>query len=414
VSWSGFLAIWISAATCLAPAAPAHGDADSDLVSKVPRNPVLNQALLDVVENPSTDDVLNQAGDAQKVRDLLAQGADPNAKAKNGTSALTSALLLGKDESARFLIRYGADIHEVDRKGCNLAWTAARRISCPGALELLIKKGLTVTGTKAGVIDDGAVQGTIMLDIMEDGLVPEPGYKNWPGDRIWTDVDYQAYLKRQRRTLDLVIAAGADFNGKDGKETPLIHSINDGNYPVAQYLLEHGVNISFKDEYGQTALSRIFTSEESRFSLAVLDAILQRGGDANASTIFNNNPVPRPLLEIALEMASVHRTKDSDPSREAVKLLLDHGAIFIRVADDKVQALLQAAARCDLVALQKVVQNGTSINSANGHGWTPLMIATALGWNDGSEWLIAHGADVGSRDKGAAHDPPAKKSVPAH
>jgi ankyrin repeat protein len=78
--------------------------------------------------------------------------------------------------------------------------------------------------------------------------------------------------------------------------------------------------------------------------------------------------------------------------REAVKILLRHGAVFPQ-ADPKVQALLAAAAQDDLPGVKNAVQQGTSVNSADAGGWTALTISLALGYRNVTDWLIQQGAD---------------------
>ena len=83
----------------------------------------------------------------------------------------------------------------------------------------------------------------------------QPGQMNYMNDRVWTPAEYQAYEEREHRTIELLIAAGADFNGKDGSETPLMSAVQNGHVEAVRVLLEHDANTSFRDARGNTALS---------------------------------------------------------------------------------------------------------------------------------------------------------------
>jgi beta-lactamase regulating signal transducer with metallopeptidase domain len=207
-------------------------------------NPALDQELIDVVRDGRTDKV--GKGDVDKVRNLLGEGASANAKDGQGTSALTWALNFGKDDAAQALIRDGADGRAQDANGEDAAWLAAKIYYCPGALDLLLKEGVDFRGLNK--------QGrTILVAMMQVGA-PQAGKMNYLRDRVWTADEFKAYEARERRTIELLIAMGADFNGNDGSTTPLMAAAQSGHAEAVRVLLEHGANASFKDANGQTAL----------------------------------------------------------------------------------------------------------------------------------------------------------------
>ena len=245
--WSllGVFLIGVLSAVGLTRATPGSGiDDESDLVSRLPKNPALDQTLVNLMRVGFTDKV--GKGDADKASELLAEGADPNAKDSRGTTALTWALNFGKDDAAKLLIRYGADGSVKNSQGENAAWLAAQIYYCPGALKLLIKKGVNVT--------DLNKRGQTILESITTAGPAGPGKMNYLHDRIWTAAEYQAYEEREHRTVDLLVGAGVDFNGKDGAETPLMRLIRSGHYEAARALLGHGPNLAIKDKDGHTVL----------------------------------------------------------------------------------------------------------------------------------------------------------------
>ena len=217
---------------------------ESDLKASVPINHALDAQLLMWAHASGTDKV--GKGDAEKIGSLLTQGADPNARDTSGT-ALQYALNFGKDDAAKLLIRYGADFSIEDQYGENAAWYASMIYYCPGALELMIKKGVDVKGLN--------IRGATIFSAITSAGPATAGKMNYLHDRVWTPAEYQAYLLRERRVVDLLIQAGADFNGKIGADTPLIRAVKTGHGEAVRALLDHGANPFFKGADGETALS---------------------------------------------------------------------------------------------------------------------------------------------------------------
>ena len=66
-----------------------------------------------------------QNGDAGRVQQLIASGADPNAKNDKGSTALTIAVLMDKPDIARILLNAGADINAKNDVGATPLMAAA-------------------------------------------------------------------------------------------------------------------------------------------------------------------------------------------------------------------------------------------------------------------------------------------------
>ena len=219
--------------------------------SQVPAgNSALDQALINVARDGRTDKV--GKGDVDKIGQLLDQGADAKAKDKDGTSALMWALNFGKDDAAQVLIKHGADAGAEDARGENAAWLAAMGYFCPGALELMIKKGVNVKGLNK--------KGGTIFSAMTSVVPAVRGRMNYLNDRVWTDAEFQAWQERERRTVDILLAAGVDINGRSGPEskTPLMLASQHGHVEMTRELIAHGADISLKDSNGgETAASLV-------------------------------------------------------------------------------------------------------------------------------------------------------------
>jgi ankyrin repeat protein len=96
-----------------------------------------------VVCSAGINDELRSAvekNDIKKVKELIAKGADVNAKDNHGTTPLMFAALMERAEAAKVLIEKGADVNAKDPEG----WTPlifAIRLGQAEIAKLLIEKG---------------------------------------------------------------------------------------------------------------------------------------------------------------------------------------------------------------------------------------------------------------------------------
>jgi beta-lactamase regulating signal transducer with metallopeptidase domain/ankyrin repeat protein len=210
------------------------------------RNPAFDQTLINVARDGRTDKV--GKGDAFRIGQLIADGADPNAKDNyEHVSALEWTLNFGKDDAAQVLIANGADAGAVDARGQNAAWTAAGIYFCPGALEMMIKKGIDLKSPDK--------KGDTIFSAMLIAPAAAAGKMNYLNDRAWTDAEFHAWQEREHRTMELLLSAGADINGRSGpeSETALMIAAKRGNAEMTRELLAHGADVSLKDTNGETA-----------------------------------------------------------------------------------------------------------------------------------------------------------------
>ena len=133
------------------------------------------------------------SGDIQATKDLLAQGADVNAKSERGLSALHSAAVFGHKDIVELLIEKGAD---VNAKAEGSFWD----------------EGMTAL--------------------------------------------HSSCVKGQKGVAELLIAKGADVNAKSKNVyTPLHIAATRGYRDVAELLIAKGADIDAKDNDGRTASS---------------------------------------------------------------------------------------------------------------------------------------------------------------
>jgi ankyrin repeat protein/beta-lactamase regulating signal transducer with metallopeptidase domain len=151
------------------------------------------------------------SGNMQAIENLLARGADVNAKSDRGLSALHSAAVFGHKDIVELLIEKGAD---VNAKAEHSMWDegmTALHGSCvkgqKGVAELLIAKGADVNAKS------------------KKGYTPL----------------HVAVTQGYRDVVELLIAKGADINAKDNKERTVFSLAKKKGYnEIIELLRKHG------------------------------------------------------------------------------------------------------------------------------------------------------------------------------
>jgi ankyrin repeat protein len=227
-------------------------------------------------EKPLHEAVL--AGNIERVRMLISNGADIREKDKSGFTPLHVAALNGRREIAELLIDQGADIEAKNNMGMTPLQVAAR-FGGLKVVELLISKGADIEAKD---------------------------------NRGMTSMHQLCFSHQGKATAELLISKGANINAKitdtnDGR-TPLHVAAWSGNGPVAELLISKGVDINARENHGQTPLHRACLRLGRK---NVVELLIAKGADINAKD--NNGKTP---LSLAKE------TKND----EIVELLRKHNA----------------------------------------------------------------------------------------
>ncbi|MFQ5809175.1 MAG: ankyrin repeat domain-containing protein [Armatimonadota bacterium] len=257
-----------------------------------------------------------EAGDAARVRELVAGGADVNAKDTGGETGVHRAAGRGDTEVARLLIEHGAEVNAKDPDG----QTPLHRAAVGGKAEvakLLIERGAEVNAKDAKgrmPLHRAAVGGKreVAKLLIEHGA--EVNAKDDDGETPL----HEAASWGRPEVAKLLIEDGADVNAKDEDDWTPLHKaallvISKGDLEVARVLIEHGADVNAKDEDDFTPLHRVALSPESKGDLEVARVLLEHGADVNARTRFGDTP-----LSLAAE-------ETGPEARAMVKLLRSHG-----------------------------------------------------------------------------------------
>ncbi len=212
------LAIWIATCASVAPAQPVSRDA----------------ALIAAAD----------AGNAGKVRALLAEGASVAARDAQGRTALLAATQGNHVEAARQLIKAGADVNAQDRIQDSAYLLAGAR----GYLEIL---RLTLAAG-ADLRSTNRYGGTALIPACHYGhvetvreLLKTTIAVNHVNDLGWTALLEAVILgdggPRHTEIVRLLLAAGADPNITDRQRaTPLAHARTRGFGEIATLLAKAG------------------------------------------------------------------------------------------------------------------------------------------------------------------------------
>ena len=161
--------------------------------------------------------------DHARLRTLLAEGADVNATAPDGTTALHWAAHWSDAEAARLLVRAGADVDAANRYGATPLWLAAERAAA-GVVGVLLEAGADPNGLALG-----AGESPLMAAARAGGAA----------------------------AVELLLAHGADVDARDGWRGQTALMMAAGNHEphadVVRILLAHGADVHARSRSGEEA-----------------------------------------------------------------------------------------------------------------------------------------------------------------
>ncbi len=349
----------------------------------------------------------NAAGEGQVevVKFLLDHGADINARDGQGLTPLAWAISNRRVEVCRLLLDRGADVSLKNEWGQTALWSAASGGMQPEMVELLLRHG----ADPRGVDKNGAP----ILTAMQGVYFPRKGKVGYPG-KIYTDEEIKEWQVSVRKTVELLIQAGADPNASGGfAGTPLIAAVSNGQYAIAKALIDHGADIHQRDKKGNAPIAFFFRGGQGGgVDSALLQLLLDRGADPNSTLMepHSSSAQPMTLIDSAIYMASLQQ---DDPellaqTRRSVEMLLQHGMKISVPGDVRGSEWITAAALGDVARMKQLRAAGVDVNtklpSSYGRSWNALSVAMALGRNEAADWLMGQ-AGIDLAFSGQARSP---------
>ena len=368
-----------------------------------------------------------KTGDQAAVSRLLEDGADVNAPAVDGTTALHWAVYRDDADMAALLISVGADANAANRNGATpltLACVNANPdmveqllgagadpnvapsgepplLSCArtgrvGAVRALLARGADLYATdqwrgQTALMWAAAENHAAIMNVLLEGGAEVDASSTGDFTALMFAVRQDA-----RDAIRLLIAAGADVNltaapdqdtGRGRRRTPVAGSllniaISNRHYTVAAMLLDAGADPNAHDRRGNSVLHDAVASRSPRRhlgnqfvtfngedpsqlgSLDLIDMLLELGVDPNART----EPVP-----------IVHERWTDDGIYSAGRPFMDN-----RVNIGGATPYLLAAQAADLDAMRLLTSRGADPRLATFANNTAVMLASGVGHVEGS------------------------------
>jgi ankyrin repeat protein len=229
-------------------------------------------------------------------------------------------------------------------------------------------------------------------------------------------------------SVKILVDAGANVNlATSGSWTPLLTAINNRNYRIATYLLEHGANPNTANN--PAGWTPLYLATDNRNieggdypvpkpdmdHLEIIKLLLDKGAQVDAT--IRDNTLTRTIFTMQWFFESgatpfLRASMSSDT--ELMKLLLQRGANPKARSVNGDTALTLAggigwvdgvtyerSAKENLEAVRMLLDLGVDPNLANNEGRTALMGAALKGRNDVVQLLVDRGAKLETRDRGS-------------
>ncbi len=324
-----------------------------------------------------------QHKDAQAIRALLAQRADPNAAQVDGATALHWAASNDDLAAAQALVRAGAQVKSTNRYGVTPLSLACTNGNA-AMIELLIKAGA----------DPNA-----MLTGGETALMT-------------------AARSGNAEAVKVLIAAGADVKVREDrrKQTPLMWAAAEGHVEVVLALIKAGADVKARLSSGFTPL--LFAVREGRSR--VVNALLEAGADVNdviqpsptAGRLYGAARTGTSALLLAainghFELAAQLLDAGADPNHNASGWTALHAITGVRKpgGGDNNPAPRGSGSMTSLQFIEKLKSKGADLNarmtrkinvgltSLNTVGATAFFLAARSGDSEMMRTLASLGAD---------------------
>jgi uncharacterized protein len=357
---------------------------DTDLVARLLKagaNPKCRNLL---GSTPLAEAAFN--ANTEMIRALLDAGADPNAPAADGQTPLMIIARTSDVAAAKLLLDKGADpnVKEAQRGQTALMWAAA---SSQGPM----MRELLAHGAE--------VDARSNTDLMTPLVSSEPRAQPRPPGGM------TALLFSSREgcmdCVQALVEHGAKLDLPDPEGvTPLISAIFNTHFDVAKYMIDRGANVDRWDWWGRSPLY-----------LAVDYNTLPHGGRPDQPSLDQNQPID--IVRLLLD-------KGANPNLQ-LKLLQPYRAtgadrgVDRMVMQPGVTPLLRAAKAQDVEAIKLLLEHGAIVDLPNNDGMTPTVAASGMGSVDADtrgnyylpdiqeraiaslELLLAHGGALNGR-----------------
>ena len=188
-------------------------------------------------------------GDIDRLKKLLATGAEVNIRERDGLTPLMVASLRGHSAVVQLLIQHGAGVNAQDNKGMTPLLFASINYK---KFLYAIKKYLRIN----------------IFNMTLDGKIDYAIY-------------YPAFYDAYTIVAKILILNGADVHAGDARAyTPLMHAAVSGNERMVELLLLNGADANAESKDGATPLMANLSGFSS---INIVKMLIEHGADVNAA-----------------------------------------------------------------------------------------------------------------------------------
>ncbi|KAM4624549.1 poly [ADP-ribose] polymerase tankyrase-2 [Polymixia lowei] len=326
---------------------------------------------------------------------LLRKGANVNEKTKDLLTPLHLASEKSHNDVIEVLVKHEAKVNAVD----NLGQTALHRAAHCGHLQtcrLLLNSGcdpflMSLQGFSPSQLGNESVQ-----EILQEGVL----IGNSDVDRQLLEASKSGDLETVKKLCTVQNVNCRDVEGR--QSTPLHFAAGYNRLAVVEFLLQHGADVHAKDKGGLVPLHNAC----SYGHYEVAELLVLHGAVVNVADLWKFTPLHEAAAKGKYEICKLLLQHGADPTRKNRdgNTPLD----LVKDADTDIQdllrgdaALLDAAKKGCLARVKKLCSpENVNCRDTQGRHSTPLHLAAGYNNLEVAEYLLQHGAEVNSQDKG--------------
>ncbi len=362
-----------------------------------------------------------KSGNLAKVQELISGGLDPETYDSSDRTIAMIAAQNGKFRVVDYLLDLDINPNRKDRKGYTLMHILAaskskdalavieKALEQRGSINLVMGKGDTPLSI---AIKNGNVD-TVSLFLEKGDCTPDSTVYRMPialyaysegrvavmklivekGAKLESTSDYgytllnYAIKKNDLATVQYLASKGASLETTYNSMTPLLYSVQIGNYRIMQFLVDSGADVTRTDSNGQSVLHILASGKNNGKTISAMnipDRLLNK-----------KDREGRPPVVLAV----LNKRWDS------VKALVDKGADTAYTDYEGRSLLFMSLEGGSYETVSLLIDKGLSITKGNSQGITPLHVTAGL---KGKNWdallikIIQGGADVNAADNSGA------------
>ncbi|MBN3278644.1 TNKS2 protein, partial [Polyodon spathula] len=326
---------------------------------------------------------------------LLRKGANVNEKTKDFLTPLHMASEKSHNDVVELLIKHEAKVNALD----HLGQTALHRAAHCGHLQtirLLLSAGcdpliVSLQGFSASQMGNENVQ-----QVLQEGVL----IGNSDSDRQLLEAAKSGDSEVVKKLCTLQNVNCRDVEGR--LSTPLHFAAGYNRVAVVEYLLQHGADVHAKDKGGLVPLHNAC----SYGHYEVAELLVTHGAVVNVADLWRFTPLHEAAAKGKYEICKLLLQHGADPTKKNRdgNTPLD----LVKDGDTDIQdllrgdvALLDAAKKGCLARVKKLCSpENINCKDTQGRHSTPLHLAAGYNNLEVAEYLLQHGAEVNSQDKG--------------